>query len=85
MIVKYRCNGCPIDGNVDVPPRGNMDILKWMETVIQLVSNHHLEITGENHGTCDIAIPIEANQPIGVASDEIVSRARDTAFPEGDQ
>jgi hypothetical protein len=82
MIVKYRCNGCPIDGNVDVPPRGDMGILEWMETVKRAVSRHHSSVAGRNHGTFDIAIPIEAHRPIGDISDEVLAKAKETPFPD---
>lgn len=81
MFVKYRCNGCPIDGQVDVPERGDLDMLEWMEQVLQLIANHHLAITGENHGTSDVAIPYDSNLPIGEISQETEAKADMTPFP----
>ena len=87
MFVKYRCTQCPVEGEVEVPKRHvATDLMFWMKIVAQKVADHHLAITGQNHGSCDLAIPMGENDDmIGRPDDSVIEKSRGKTFPVNDE
>ena len=63
ITVKYTCHPCGlVKVAVDVPERGEEDVLTWMKQTSQLIANDHLRRSPACPSRqCDLLIPHDAH------------------------
>lgn len=75
--VKYKCNGCSLHRSVDVPERGDGDLLYWIDSIVMpgVALDHKKTSGGCQASQFDVMFPIGEDGRVGTpgsASPEVL-------------